>query len=67
MNATLFNADRHTHLKIVAAGLLGAIVVVWIAIAAHLGAEGIARVGSDVQVASSAVPITPQQESSVIR
>jgi hypothetical protein len=32
MNATLFNADAETHLKIVALGVLGAIVVVSVSI-----------------------------------
>ncbi len=35
MNATLFNADAESHLKIVALALLAATVVVWVSIFAN--------------------------------
>jgi hypothetical protein len=35
MNATLFNADAETHLKIIALALLLATVVVWVTIFAN--------------------------------
>jgi hypothetical protein len=35
MNASLLTADRTTHLKIIMIGLIGAIVITWLAIAVH--------------------------------
>jgi hypothetical protein len=36
MNATFVYMNRLSHLKVVVLGLLGAIVVVWVALAGHL-------------------------------
>lgn len=35
MNASLLTADRTTHLKIIMVGLVGAIMIAWLAIAVH--------------------------------
>lgn len=35
MNASLLTADRTAHIKIVMVGLVGAILITWLAIAVH--------------------------------
>lgn len=60
MNATLFNADSGTHLKIIAVALLGAIVVVLVSIAAHSGANKVIRLQTNLPIETpSATTVEP--------
>ncbi len=56
MNATLFSADAGTHLKIIGVALLGAIAVVWVSTAAHLGDDKVIRLQSDLPIETPSTP-----------
>ena len=58
MSATLYNGDGRTHFKIIVVGLLGALVVVWVSAAAHLGTDKILQLQSDAPIAIASTPST---------
>jgi hypothetical protein len=67
MNTTLFNADAGTHLKIIVVAPLGAIVVVWASIAAHLGTDKVIRLQSHSSIETPSTPaVDPSRGSSLM-
>jgi hypothetical protein len=64
MNATLFNADAGTHLKIVLVALFGATIVVWASIAAHLGTDKVIRLQSHLSIETPSTPAVDRPRGS---
>jgi len=66
MNATLFNSDAGTHLKIIVVALLGALVVVWVSIAAHFrGDDKVIRFQFDLLIETPSSPADRPRNSSL--